>query len=871
MQLVVLTFLIGYLPWCACLDVAVSPGTPLEWLSEYPFYGPQPERGSVPIYTGRKPSDSSARKRTVVREPKEPTGALAIPNLQDAMSFARIITSDVVAHLPWVNPGIDPMPDGAWGAAHKYGLFVSYGPQHTLDSHWFAMGVALRYLLHPKRITPHETRTLLTRLGPQILTPLSGAKGAGAFAGFLDQFIKDIPAVPPTPPAIKASSSADPFLAMAERLAIVELAPAYVYCLQAPFAPRSRALGEPIAPALVRLLAHPHPLVRENAALLLGSFKSQEACDALCKTAVSGKDAVCRVRALCALGNWKTPEATRTALSLMRKPETAVAALQALGKIGGKEAAQAILNLAEASRSLDFLFTAVPALGRCGVKDDKYCRFLGKLNLARLLTLTDLAQPAQAGGLRPDSPDAPNTKAAIVEQFAQIALARLGNEKARTYVLGLWKTHRGGGGFGQAPPAQPPQGRVFGRGMVSQDPLGPIYGPCTYYFLEALPELGEEGAQVLEAIFADSTIDGYVRMRAIWEYPRCEEAQAAKVEEVLQLASDAAVRAAGLQSLLRIDSEKARAVALKTIATFARDRTSAFGADVVMAFQAIAETGGGDVELLLAAYQAATQIVAPARPQQPQGPGQGVPVNRFEITFVPEILPLVLIELGRTRDARAESVLAQHLRRTGSKFRAEAALGLGAIATKTAAAELVQALEDEDAWVRYCAFRGLEAIRKDVAFQDWIFGDSQRKTWLAEWRGWIPTMSEPKPPAPDVARPVPPPAKAPEVPPSTPAAPAASPAAPAGVTLAEASLEQLLADTVAAARTGDILASERVRRALVARGRAAVPPVLAEIAKPAFPVVLIDVLEEISQQKLGLDPAAWRAWWEKSSGAGAGT
>ena len=166
--------------------------------------------------------------------------------------------------------------------------------------------------------------------------------------------------------------------------------------------------------------------------------------------------------------------------------------------------------------------------------------------------------------------------------------------------------------------------------------------------------------------------------------------------------------------------------------------------------------------------------------------------------------------------------------------------------------------------MRYCAFRGLEAIRKDVAFQDWIFGDTQRKAWLAEWRGWLPTMAEPKPA--DVARPEPPPAKAPEAPPATPAAPAAPAAAPAGATLTEASLEQLLADTLAAARTGDILASERVRRALVARGRAAVPPVLAEIAKPAFPVVLIDVLEEISQQKLGLDPAAWRAWWEKSSG-----
>jgi hypothetical protein len=459
--------------------------------------------------------------------------------------------------------------------------------------------------------------------------------------------------------------------------------------------------------------------------------------------------------------------------------------------------------------------------------------------------------------MRPDQPDPPDCKAQVVAQFALIALARLGDDAARTTVLDL--APRGG------------RGRVRG-GRLSQDPIAPVLGPCTYYFLDALADLGPDGARALEAVFQQAGVDRYVRMRAIGQYARCHGAQAATLTRFLATVSDPILRAAVLQAVAWIDREEGRTQALAAIADFAARRGigrgaggSPLGVDVVVALQIVGQTGGADYRLLAGCLEAAKrlkQLKLPARrrPQNPprRVPGGPPPPVDHEIAVVPDVIPYALLELGRTADRRALPILTAYLQDRSADGRAEAALALGSIAGREAAQVLVEALLDADGWVRYCSFRGLQVMRSGHPFEDWIFASkSQLKKWHADWTAWAEQYQDrtrPQPESPVAARP--PDAAAPPAPGA-----AKAPTPPEQPREQAGDVARLVEELIVAAEAEDRVNTQLLRSEIAARGMEAVPALLATLKRPCFPVVVVDILEAIAKEPLGLDAQAWDRWW----------
>src|SRR5262245_31261664 len=114
-------------PALADIDVAVSPGSPLEWLFEFPFYTARPERGAVPTRVSG-PGAEAPSGRTQVRRPRETERATVVPRVEGGMAFARIITSDIVSHLPWVTFRPERYRQRTWAEAAEAGLPSAYPP-----------------------------------------------------------------------------------------------------------------------------------------------------------------------------------------------------------------------------------------------------------------------------------------------------------------------------------------------------------------------------------------------------------------------------------------------------------------------------------------------------------------------------------------------------------------------------------------------------------------------------------------------------------------------------------------------------------------------------------------------------------------------
>jgi hypothetical protein len=70
-------------------------------------------------------------------------------------------------------------------------------------------------------------------------------------------------------------------------------------------------------------------------------------------------------------------------------------------------------------------------------------------------------------------------------------------------------------------------------------------------------------------------------------------------------------------------------------------------------------------------------------------------------------------------------------------MRLPAALALGTVPTKAACDALLEALDDDDPWVRYGAYRSLKKISGESHFADWIFGaKGERDAAVSAWKEW---------------------------------------------------------------------------------------------------------------------------------------
>ncbi len=153
-------------------------------------------------------------------------------------------------------------------------------------------------------------------------------------------------------------------------------------------------------------------------------------------------------------------------------------------------------------------------------------------------------------------------------------------------------------------------------------------------------------------------------------------------------------------------------------------------------------------------------------------------------------------------------------------------------------------------------------------------GESQLDAWKKDWAAWVETYRDQPRPTAEEAPPKPEPAEPakPEAPPA-PAGPAAAPkAAPPAADVAEAKPsneaqgasdpEALVEKLLAACESDDAVAVQVLRREIAGLGERATPALIAALQKPVVPVAAIDILEEITKLRLGLDRAAWDRWWK---------
>jgi HEAT repeat protein len=90
------------------------------------------------------------------------------------------------------------------------------------------------------------------------------------------------------------------------------------------------------------------------------------------------------------------------------------------------------------------------------------------------------------------------------------------------------------------------------------------------------------------------------------------------------------------------------------------------------------------------------------------------------------------------RDASAALILRDILASVSLPARGEAAIALGATRAPEGWSALSDALEDQDPWVRFMAYRGLKYSLGRDAPCDWLYGTATERLAAAkQYREWI--------------------------------------------------------------------------------------------------------------------------------------
>ncbi|MCO5166042.1 MAG: HEAT repeat domain-containing protein [Planctomycetes bacterium] len=765
----------------ADLDVGVPPGTPLEW--DLPQRRPTSSL-RVPEPEGPPPDGPGTRERGRLETRARPA---VTPERVTPMGYARITTFDILGHIDWRGPepqDRDLRPATAPGRARTGGgregpeTAAAYPPPVPADLYWLTFAFLLRELMHPMLVSRPETLERLVELGPPALAvlvdleqqPLQGK-------GVLEAWVRAVsPRIAPLPRARpRALASDDPREAMLLRLAADELAAGWPHAL-APFAPRLLALPpEEAVPLLARYATEGgHPLLRQNAAALLGGYRGPGVVAAL-ERAARDPDGVTRLRACLALGRTGSEEARKAVLERARDlGPTAVFLLGALRAPDGVDLGVRLLR----GGAVDDALVALPALGRMGVASREATRALDQAlgALERTKPEAFFTPPVY----QPDVPDPVDARRTVLLQLCRLAQARLGDEQARADVLRLL-----------AATPEPPE-RGFRRAPVAAPTtFGAFLVPTLAVVVETLERMGEDGRARLRVVARDALCEPALRLAALSALARLRDEHLEAVLDALVLDPEALVQAAALEALAaRAPAralERARTVIgggprSGAVAVVAARLLGAAGERPATAWPCPGEVRGGasvrageelGAAVLLRPRHGLRAVVlgeagdltrplyrvqvggvegfvlrnavtllprrgttttdqlaaaldtwvrarrtAPA-PQAPARSGGGV------VEAPAPVIETLLLELGRVGTPQAEGVLRAHLADAAAPERWAAAIALGRFGTPAALRALAEALGDADGWVRYCAYRGLlhTAGREGLdVFADWLYG-----------------------------------------------------------------------------------------------------------------------------------------------------
>jgi HEAT repeat protein len=739
------------------LDVAIPPGSPLEWRYELPLRRPDPHRG--PVYrpaTALRRKDESPKEgekprpagSTVVLKPKvqAPQGQVRPFGSFDSLGAVRILTVDITSHLAWTRPKTQDAPPGD----------LDYPPRVRTDLHWLIVATLLRPLMHPARTSVAETLQYLILIGHPVVEPVESCQSfLGAAREQIEYLKANVPRAPTRPPPLKPllANIEDPEKRMLIRWASRELTSDHLYAYNPSYARRILSLGDEASEILLACCRSDHSLLKANAAGILASFDSDnpEIREELLRL-MAGRDAVARARALEGLARIGDPQAAEFLIKALRArdPVFKAYAIHLLGGMGAVQAVgpvQGVLKIDGKDRG-DLWLAAASALSRLPDPDGSSAETL--INLARAVERSPRSLDFDGVAFfPPDIPDQPGERAKLVLETITIALARLRNEKASKMFLSLVEK------LPVTPPAPP--GSPPGSALYHPDPaLGGVQPLNQLLAIETLASM--DRGQDLCRIVKESS-EPILRSFAL-SHLVCQGKELAFIEEVAADASlPSTLRVQALEASARLDAK--RTAALKVAASMVEsylkpaapdpkglkpdDRPEAERVPAYECLSAVRILGKHSalstaklVDLLREAlargdYERFTKGGDP--PANQAGP----PLQQITLKAFPPLYEALVVELGRAggADAEAEGELIEILGKIQGPARAEAAAALGKFKTRASSDALIAALSDKEAWVRYVAYRALREISGESHFADWLFGSAKtREAAIGKWKAW---------------------------------------------------------------------------------------------------------------------------------------
>ncbi len=487
------------------LDVAIPPGSPVDWSKAFPAI--TPEAGPLFATTPGRGGDVNEGRTT-----SKPASAGMDVQVSSSFGLVRILTWDLAAHLSWVQ--MQPSSRGPrTGHAGNH-------PELPLPGdalYWMTVAPLLRLMLHPEAVSRAETLVHLTEIGEPTLAILGAAASEEALRDpvlWLHTYIE--PSVDAQP---KAKKGEDPRETMLLRFVFEELATKYPHDPVSGFGERLFLFSEDLERLVASYVDDECAFVRRNAVAALARYETLSAVNTLLDAAADTGDPVVLVRALNGISRFRGRMDTRSLekrLADTADPMTRVALIAALGKMNAESATPKLLKLGEEAlpEDTDLLMAILSALARMHHRAHRgeVAAFVERVDREATNKPKEFRPPGKRSTLRADSPDPPEMRGEILAQLALIVRVRLdaGDKVLARRLLALRET---------APVAGDPRLAFTARG--SNDSLRFVHPPVRFLYLRALREVGEEGVKALREIVLDkrteSSLRGFALVQLPWE------------------------------------------------------------------------------------------------------------------------------------------------------------------------------------------------------------------------------------------------------------------------------------------------------------------------------------------------------------------
>lgn len=766
------------------LDVAIPPGSPLEWGGSFPGYTPR----DTPLFPRTPAAEPDPHRTSAVSAPR---AAAAEADVRFAQSFAllRILTWDLTAHLPWItSPPRGPTSGTGSGRPPP--------PRHGDPLYWVGLAPLLRLMLHPESSHTQETLAHLVELGDPLAPVLAAAAAEKSLEPHLERLRALVTAGGGTPMTPFEGPARTRVLM---RFTLEECLREEPYDPVGEFGKRLFLFHEDVEPILLEFTRHPSLALRRNAIAALARFRTREAAAGLARVAAEERDPVALVRALAALSSYrgKLDEAPLLARATGEQdPVLRAAWIGALGRLGARSAVPWLLERGKealARRDGELLISVLSALARIPPTGER-ARVLAFASEVRSEVRADTS-PWRARGPRStetaDLPDAPDTRATWIAELTVLVAASadpLAPEAARS-LLELPR-----------PGARDPR---LAAGLGAPDPLASLAPANRVLYLDALAQVGEEGHARLAALALDPGLEVALRGRALALSPYdrratlaarlAEASQADELRlqglEVLRLdrRPELAARSAELvQELVAAGSVSAPAArrylwtqalralpaepklaredllalwnALRASPTLQRGLRQRVASRLEALVQSALEGArGAKLEEEIRAWLELVRPFAPERDARAdkdaleevlealrdarkhrseegyadaltqrlmlQFTGQA-PQRADQGNFEPSVAleEELVLALGRARDPAALELLLQLLGSAENELRGEVALALALSGERAVSGELARLLLDAEPFVRLCAGEALRILVGTTFEHDWVHG-----------------------------------------------------------------------------------------------------------------------------------------------------